>query len=148
MVRLSAAEHRYLKHRWPLLSGLRRALRTEPNVRLAILFGSVARGEEISRSDVDVLVDLRDPDPFRMLELQERLSQTVARDVQLLRLGDAQRDLTVLGEALKDGRVLVDREDQWSKLKKRAGQIQRQGDQELDVRARKALASARHMASS
>ena len=144
---LSLAEQRYLKDRWTLLSGLRQALRTERNVRLAILFGSVARGDEQAKSDVDVLVDLCDSDRFRLLELEERLSLAVGREVQLLRLADAQRDPALLGEALTDGRVLLDRDGQWAALEKLAPALQQQGEQQLDTRARKALDRARQAVS-
>ena len=39
-------EEAYLRIHWPLLSSLRLALRTEPNVRAAVLFGSFAVGQE------------------------------------------------------------------------------------------------------
>ena len=52
-------EREFLRRSWQLLSLLRKALRTEPTVALAVLFGSAARGEMHSESDVDVLVALR-----------------------------------------------------------------------------------------
>ena len=39
-------EHDYVRRHWPLFDRLLQALRTQPNVRLAVLFGSVARGVE------------------------------------------------------------------------------------------------------
>ena len=72
------------------MSGLRAALRTEPNVRLAVLFGSTATGEDEGSSDVDLLVVLRDPDVGRMAELAGRLSPAAGRDVQLVRLSEAE----------------------------------------------------------
>ncbi len=42
--RVSDEERRYAIDHWQLLARLRRALRTEPNVRLAAVYGSVARG--------------------------------------------------------------------------------------------------------
>lgn len=142
-LRLAHGERRYLERQWPLLSGLRQALRTEPNVRLAVLFGSVARGDDEHDSDVDVLVDLRVGDWLRMAELEERISEAVARDIRLLRLADAQSEATLLGEVLADGRVLLDREDQWSGLVQQAGEIRRRGELELRARAVKAVARAR-----
>jgi predicted nucleotidyltransferase len=56
----SLREETYLRRHWPLLRDLRDALRTEPNVRLALLFGSQATGEATDRSDIDLLVDLTD----------------------------------------------------------------------------------------
>jgi hypothetical protein len=40
---VTAEEQRYILDHWPLLAQLRRALRTEPNVRLAVVYGSIAR---------------------------------------------------------------------------------------------------------
>ncbi len=41
---MSLSEREYVRRSWRLLSTLRAALRTEQNVRFALLFGSVARG--------------------------------------------------------------------------------------------------------
>ena len=142
-LRLADGERRYLERRWPLLSGLRRALRTEPNVRLAVLFGSVARGDDEDGSDVDVFVDLRDGNWLRLAELEERVSRAVARDIRLMRLADAQNEATLLGEVLADGRVLLDRDDEWPGLVQQAEQMRRRGELELRARALKAVARAR-----
>src|SRR5689334_6635141 len=56
------SEREYLSANWPLLRELRDALRTEPSVRAAVLFGSYARGEQHEESDVDILAD-RAPGP-------------------------------------------------------------------------------------
>src|SRR5438105_4437154 len=47
------SERTYLRQNWPVLRELRDALRTEPSVRAAILFGSYARGEQHEASDID-----------------------------------------------------------------------------------------------
>src|SRR5438876_9713205 len=52
-------EYDYVRRHWPLFDRLLDALRTQPNVRLAVLFGSVARGEESADSDLDLAVELR-----------------------------------------------------------------------------------------
>ncbi len=147
-LRVPDAERRYLEQRWSLLSGLRSALRTEPNVRMAVLFGSVARGDETAGSDVDMLVDLHDPDRFRMLALEERLSSAVGRDVQLLRLADAQRDPMLLAEVLDGGRVLSDRHQRWPRLHDRAARLRRLAEREFETRARNAIDGARRSAAS
>ena len=56
--KLAADEADYLREHWELLLDLRKALRTEREVRLAVLYGSVARGHEDAGSDLDVLVAL------------------------------------------------------------------------------------------
>src|SRR5271168_5054942 len=53
---LSQAEEAYLRGHWTLLSKLMAVLRTERDVRLAVLFGSTATGEDTPVSDVDLLI--------------------------------------------------------------------------------------------
>jgi hypothetical protein len=58
-VSVSALEYEYVRRHWPLLGRALQVLRTRPGVRLAVLFGSVARGEAGAASDVDLLVRVR-----------------------------------------------------------------------------------------
>src|SRR5918999_6724 len=110
-------EETYLRTHWPLLSSLREALRTEPNVRLAILFGSQATGASLESSDVDVLVALADPSAANLAELTGRLERRIGRDIQLVRIEDAERAPVLMSAALSEGRVLVDPEARWPELK-------------------------------
>jgi predicted nucleotidyltransferase len=112
-------EEAYLRRHWPLLRDLREALRTEPNVRLAVLFGSQATGDARDGSDVDVLVALTDPSAARLAQLVERLERRVRRNVQVVRLEDAERSPSLMADALAEGRVLVDRERRWPSLRAR-----------------------------
>jgi predicted nucleotidyltransferase len=112
----SLREEAYLRLHWPLLSSLRAALRTEPNVRLAVLFGSQATGGGTERSDVDVLVALADASASRVAALADRLALRLDRPVQLVRLQDAERSPALMADALTHGRVLVDRDDGWPRL--------------------------------
>lgn len=139
---ISPRERTYLGRHWPLLSRLRRTLRTERNVRMAVLIGSVARGSERPDSDIDMLVDLRDPHFARLAELSRTLSRVAGREVQLIRLGDAERDAPLLADALSEGRVLIDREARWPRLKARQASIQRRAaraEADLARRAREAV---------
>ncbi|MGI8557350.1 MAG: nucleotidyltransferase domain-containing protein [Solirubrobacteraceae bacterium] len=112
----SLREEAYLRQHWTLLSGLRAALRTEPNARLAVLFGSFAKGEESETSDVDVLVSLRDATAAALADLSGRLSDRIGRDVQLVRTEEAERSSTLMADVLAHGRVLVDRDRIWLRL--------------------------------
>jgi predicted nucleotidyltransferase len=115
-VALAPGEAAYLRAHWPLLAALRNALRTERNVRLAALIGSTARGTAGERSDVDLLVRLAD-DGWRAADgLRERLSEGAGRAVDLVSLDAAQQDPLLFDAALRDGRVLVDREGLWPVL--------------------------------
>lgn len=123
--RVTLREEAYLRSHWQLLRALRRALRTEPNVRLAVLFGSTATGDDHEHSDIDLLVVLEDPAVSRLAELAQRLSRHTARDVQLVRLAEAEKSPLLMNDAINQGRVLVDREDRWSPLRQSAKKWQR-----------------------
>jgi len=120
---IAVKEREYLRRSWQLLSQLRQAFRTEPAVSFAALFGSAARGEMHAGSDVDVLVALRDRADGRALT--SRLSQRIGLHVQLVSLEDAQRVPLLLAEALREGRVLVDREQQWPRLQQQRPELER-----------------------
>jgi predicted nucleotidyltransferase len=115
--RVSAQEELYLRGHWESLRSLRAALRTEPNVRLAVLFGSTATGTEHAGSDVDVLVDLDDPAVGRLADIAGRLTGRVGREVQLVRLPDAQRTPVLMLAILREGRVLIDRDGRWARAR-------------------------------
>ncbi len=74
-------EEMYLREHWPLLRTLRAGLRTEPNVRLAVLFGTISTGLESERSDLDLLVVLGDQTAGAVAALAQRLSDRVVRYV-------------------------------------------------------------------
>jgi predicted nucleotidyltransferase len=136
---LSLSERVYVRRSWPLISALRVALRTEPNVRFALLFGSTATGTDTRESDVDVLVDLRDASLERLLDVQAKLA-VIGRDVDVVRLADAEDEPALLAGALAEGRVLVDRAGLWSKLHRRESLLRRRGDERDVQRMRDALA--------
>ena len=123
--RVTFWEEAYLRGHWKLLRALRAALRTEPNVRLAVLFGSTATGSDHQRSDVDVLVVLHDPGVGRLADLAERLSRRIGREVQLVRLSDARSSPVLMVDVIERGRVLVDRDDLWSGLREVAARWRR-----------------------
>jgi len=57
----------------------------EYGVDYAGVFGSVARGEELAESDVDILVTLEQPiGVYKFMELQEKLENVIGRDVDLV----------------------------------------------------------------
>jgi predicted nucleotidyltransferase len=113
---LSPAEESYVLRTWPLLGRLRSLLRTERNVRLAVLYGSRARGDERPDSDVDLLVVLGDSSIFRQIALEHRLGDALGLSVHLAVVADARRSPGLLASAIEDGRVLVDRDGDWRTL--------------------------------
>lgn len=137
---LPFSEERYLRQHWPLIAKLREALRTEHNVRFAMLFGSTARGEDTEHSDVDVIADLRDSDFMREIDLALKLEDAVGRSVDVVDLKDAEDDPTFLAMALEDGRVLIDRGQAWPELRRREPDLRRRGRRRDLRRKRAALA--------
>lgn len=146
-LKLTAVEKDYVLRRWGLLARLRAALRTEPNVRFALLFGSAARGEDSEASDVDLMVELRDTSLVRLIDLELKLEALLGRDVDLVSLTDAESNPLLLAEALDEGRVIVDREGRWAELRPRIGQLRRRAREEAGQRRRRALAGIRELVS-
>jgi predicted nucleotidyltransferase len=88
-----------------LLSALRLALQEFPGVRLALLFGSEARGRATEASDLDVAVLAPAED---LLALASRLSQACGRDVDVVALDDP--GIPLLEELLRDAKLLYERD--------------------------------------
>jgi predicted nucleotidyltransferase len=115
-VELARGERAYLRAHWELLRTLRATLRTEPNVRLAVMIGSAARGRLRADSDIDLLVALADDDRRRVDALRGRLERAAGRPVDLVSLASAAARPLLFHDALTEGRVLVDREARWPVL--------------------------------
>ncbi|MGH2983195.1 MAG: nucleotidyltransferase domain-containing protein [Solirubrobacterales bacterium] len=137
---LPLPELRFVRRSWSLLSALRASLRTEQNVRFALLFGSTATGTDAPTSDVDVLVDLRDPSLERVVDLSTKLTAATGRPVDVVRLQDAEGDPLFLADLLVEGRVLVDREGLWPRLRSREPELRRRGRKQEVERTHSALA--------
>jgi len=120
---LPLTEYQYARRSWPIISVLRSALRTEHNVRFALLFGSCALGTDGPNSDVDILVALRDPDLSHLIDLKTRLTDAAGRQVDLVALDQARQEPFFLAQVMDDGRVLVDRDDQRHSLRAQQGRL-------------------------
>ncbi len=145
-LRLPYGEQSYLREHWWLLSGLRRALRTEHNVRLAVLFGSTATGDDLPESDVDLLIDHSTADLQQVAELRRRLQQRIGRPVHLVLLEDARQSPVLLADILDEGRVVVDLVDAWKRLGHQRKALLRAATAEggaIHAGARAAVAEAR-----
>jgi predicted nucleotidyltransferase len=114
---LPAGELDYLRAHWGLLHKLTAALRTEPNVALAALYGSAARGDDHSRSDIDLLVAFRNDAPGAASALARWLERAIERPVDVARLSRVRDEAPLLLlQALDEGRVLVDRGGAWPQM--------------------------------
>jgi predicted nucleotidyltransferase len=125
-------ERVYLRNHWQLLSLLIQVLRTLHNVRLAVLFGSAARGEATADSDLDIVVRLRRDDYRTRAELAERLASASGRSVQLVSFEQAWEAPMLLADVLRDGRVLVDRDADWPGLRARTAAVTRRAREEAE----------------
>lgn len=85
----------------PIIEALRKALRGRKDVRLALLFGSRARGRARPDSDADVAVLGRDLD---LLSLTWELSNATGVEVDVVSLKDP--GFPLLNVLLRDGIVL------------------------------------------
>jgi predicted nucleotidyltransferase len=137
-LRMPVEERAYLRRHWPTISRLRGALRTEPNVSIAVVFGSVARGDDRSGSDVDLLVGLRDPGLRNRVALMERLRERTGLPLEVVVLEDALRRPSLMVEILRDGRVLIDRDKRWRTLRAQARNFDSQARQDRRALAERA----------
>jgi predicted nucleotidyltransferase len=146
--RVSDEERNYAILHWQVLAKLRRALRTEPNVRLAVVYGSVARGDETPESDLDLLVSLAEDRPDAAVKLAVRLERALHREVDVTRLNRVEDSAPLLLlQALDDGRVVLDRDGQWPGLRASRGEIARRARRSHEARRRRARASIRELLS-
>ena len=98
---------------------LRSILTGFPAVRLAVLFGSAARGSDKPGSDVDLGVWLEEDDPGQLWAIDMALSGALRRTVDLVDLRRAPPLLRL--EIARDGLLIVERsEDAWVHFKARA----------------------------
>lgn len=59
-------------------------LRERYDVSTIAVFGSVARGDQTASSDVDILVELRQPVGWEIVHLQQRLEEILGLKVDLV----------------------------------------------------------------
>jgi predicted nucleotidyltransferase len=142
---LSQVEEAYLRGHWTLLSKLMAGLRTERDVRLAVLFGSTATGEDTPISDVDLLIVHRRPGWRTQVDLRMRLRRVLGMPVDVVMLEQAEEQPSLLADVLREGRVLVDRDGLWLALRERRDEILAAGadeDERIMTAARATLAAA------
>jgi predicted nucleotidyltransferase len=139
---LPPGELTYLRGHWRLISALTRALRTEPAIELAVLYGSMARGSEHPGSDIDILVGFRDAADPSPTVLARRLEDRIGRHVDVAALSRVRQGspLLLLG-AIDEGRVLVDRGDAWTALRRERETIARAARRHMSRSRRQAAES-------
>jgi predicted nucleotidyltransferase len=121
---LTSAEYEYVLRHWPLFERALEILRTRPNIRMAVLFGSVSRGQEDAESDLDLLVRQRRDDWRERVAVGDAIERAVGREVEIVSLERASAPL--VADVLRDGRVLVDRDGDFERLRLEAPAIDRE----------------------
>lgn len=98
---------------------VRAAVERIVEVRLAVLFGSRARGRAFRQSDVDLLVDLQPDTDAARRRVQSALGQAVRSDLDLVHAADAKPLLRF--EIARDGILVMEREPgAWTDFKTQA----------------------------
>jgi predicted nucleotidyltransferase len=90
------------------------------------VFGSVARGDDRPGSDLDLLVSFAREEAHTAASLAVALTEAIGRRVQVVSLTTARRAPLLLLDVLREGRVLLDRDDEWLALRGDEPEIQRQ----------------------
>ncbi len=143
---LSSEEESYARSHWTLLKTLKGALRSERDVRLAVLFGSTAVGEDHPGSDVDLLIAHRRHEQHALASLRLRLQDAVGKPVHVIGLDQAQSAPSLLADVLAEGRMLIDRDDLWVELINQYDSVLASAVQEENIsaaNARDAILAAR-----
>jgi predicted nucleotidyltransferase len=138
---ISGDERAYIRSHWDLLQALVEALRTEPGVEAAILFGSVAKGTDRADSDVDLAVELRSDARTFLPALERRVKRAVDRAVHVLLLEDVLADGRFALEVIDHGRPLTDRGEVWASLRRRRATLARKAAAQATAREREMAAA-------
>ena len=101
------------------LQPLREALAAQPAVRLAVLFGSAAKGRQVAGSDLDLAVRLAPDSADTRRTAALAAGRAIGREIDLVEIDGAPPLLRF--QIARDGQVLVEREPgAWTRFKARA----------------------------
>jgi len=102
-----------------MLERLKRQAAVWPELKLAVLFGSTARGQARPKSDVDLGILLDPYSPELRFQVEAELGRAAGRPVDVILLDDAPPLLRF--EIAREGVLLFQREDhRWTDFKARA----------------------------
>lgn len=100
---------------FPLKQTVTTALRLQPDIVLAILFGSVAEGKERADSDIDIAIDVgRTLAAKEKISLISRLAEITGRPVDLIDLHTVGEPL--LGQILQHGERILGSDSRYADL--------------------------------
>jgi len=98
-----------------LIEQLRQLLARQDDIRLSIVFGSLAAGRQTAESDLDIAVLTDGPlTTRRKMALIDALAQVSERPIDLIDLSKAGEPL--LGEVLQHGQRLTGADSTWATL--------------------------------
>ena len=101
------------------LESLRQALAAFPSVRLAVLFGSAARGQDTPASDLDLGVLLDEGEGTSFWTIEKAVAGRLRRPFDLIDLRRAPPLLRF--QIARDGRLILERREcDWKRYKVRA----------------------------
>ena len=126
---LKEGEEEWLHQHLAIVESLERVLEESSGVESLIMFGSCARGEERSDSDLDLLVGGPILWNERIL-FRVHLEEAVGRKVDLSGLDELRSAPVVLFNALRDGRALRDTRGEWKRLRGEKEQLRREAEAE------------------
>lgn len=89
-----------------ILADHRGELQSKYNVKTIAVFGSYARGDNSAASDLDVLVDLKKPVGWEIVDLQEYLQSILKMKVDLVTKGAVTRK-AILWKSIQEDLVNV-----------------------------------------
>lgn len=90
-------------------------LAEHPDIRTAVLIGSVARDQEDNHSDLDLLIDLKPLTADQRSTLCERIEEATRRRADLKSLSEAMdRRASYVEDAIEHGVPLLDRDGTWA----------------------------------
>ncbi|MDX6643792.1 MAG: hypothetical protein QOD76_1754 [Solirubrobacteraceae bacterium] len=126
--RVAPDEEDYLIASWAMLDAIRRALRNERRVRFALLHGDAARNRPLPRPDcpVRILLTFFAEDPGGRARLHRKLASATGREIRLTVMDEVEDQPRLLLDAIRHGRVLVDRRGtDWRWLKRQDWRLRR-----------------------
>ena len=99
----------------PLKQTILDAINKHPNIRLAILFGSLASGKEGKESDLDLAIDFGHPiSASEKIALVNRLAVAIGRPIDLVDLMAVGEPL--LGQIIRHGRKILGEDRRYAEL--------------------------------
>jgi predicted nucleotidyltransferase len=143
---VTEAEREYALRHWDLLATLKRSLRTQRNVRIAVVYGAIARGDDHPGSQLDLLAGFLKDGPDAAATLADRMERALGRPVGVARLNRTERLFPLLMiQVLGEGRVVIDRAHQWARVVDRRASIAVRARGERKVLRQRARTSERKM---